>query len=291
MKNIIILITIMFSLINCFGSEFARTAYQRYWYANELLQKQKSINTLVTRKFCYNVTGETDLLSVEITAGQSYINLTTDDNISNYIVGEYLEILNDHSERILIIGKESSATNTTIELDWPIQYNYAISNTIIFPCTTNFGRALLTTNATRTSPITFQIGVGNKEIFHCDRMIISGADGTASSYVNFVGIPELSNGLLIGFQHIGPPSEILHYHHLADVHTNGDFINLMFDFTFPLRVANVYGVQGRWTLSNFSGGVKLDGSKNEKFTIDIRDDLTDITDLQISIQGWIEVIE
>jgi len=257
------------------------------FYTQNVTQPNASLNTLRTRKMSFNYSGVSDVLSEEVSFGQNYIILLTDENITSYIIGEYVCIKNSRSELIEI----KDIDGRTLELSWAIQNNYDTTHTVINPKTTNMCQADITDNASFENPVVFKLEAGKKEKFHISRIMIAGSDNSSMNYEEFLGFTALTNGCVLGYRHIDPLYETTHNHYIAHIHNNGDWVSLMYDVLFVERISGVYGLQGRFTLTKFSGGIDINGSLSEYILFNIRDNIEAGTNLEISVQGWVEFLD
>lgn len=125
---------------------------------------------------------------------------------------------------------------------------------------------------------------GSEEI-DMTRLLIQMIDDSAMDDGKFGGLTALTNGVHIR-KNINNGSS---YQTLAIWRANKDLKEDMFNVEYADKApAGEFGLSGRWTLLESGSIIHLEASNNEWMELVIQDDLTDLVDFQIKMQGHFE---
>jgi len=138
-----------------------------------------------------------------------------------------------------------------------------------------------------STPQVFAMHPSGTEIIHITRMLIEIVHSAAGDDSKFGGIAALTNGIHVRKNVNNGES----YETLAIWKANKDLKEDMYDVTYGAKAGGgANSTTGRWSLRTGSGAIiSLDASNNEFIECVIQDDLTDLTDFQIKMQGHFEI--
>lgn len=119
------------------------------------------------------------------------------------------------------------------------------------------------------------------------RLLLQIVDNIAADDSKFGGIPALTNGVHLRKNNNDGES----YQTISIWKANKDMKEDMFNLDYTDKAGpSDHGVNGRWSIFDGTGAViNIDGDNAESVELIIQDDLTDLIDFQVKMQGHIEV--
>jgi len=217
---------------------------------------------------------EITTLSLNATENNNEITLT---DITGFTDGTYVGIFS--ATGIFYFGEQiGAAAGNTITLDTPLDKNFT-SGSFVIAATRN-----LNVNGAIT-PQVFQVGpVGGQTGVEIDITRIMGylQDNAAMDDGSFGGIGALTNGIVLR-QNNGVMNNYW------NAKTNGELALFSFDFTYTTKApAGSYGARFR---NSYAGqekhGVTIRLEPGDTLELIIQDDLTDLQDFKLMLQGHI----
>jgi len=201
-------------------------------------------------------------------------------DITGFLVGDSLVIGDILADRFYF-GSILDITVNTITMDTPFDYTFPSGS----PCSTRSTNMAVDGSIT---PQTFSVrGEGSEQIptvFDISRIIITCLTDTACSLIEFGDIPKLLRGLVMRRVN-GDTNNIF------NVKSNQDLANLAFDFDIYASTNPVQGQDGFTCRLTFNGqskmGVAIRIGPGEDIEFIVQDDLTDINNLSIIVEGHI----
>ncbi len=169
-----------------------------------------------------------------------------------------------------------STAETTITMASPVPYAYTAAATV--DCAVWKANV----DGSETEQVFTIKPPPNKAIdVHSIRFTIT--DGTTMDSAKFGGITELTNGLLAAISTDGVLTPV------AILVNNIGFAEQGFTLEYdPKAPAGVYGIRASLNVFTTAGTIiRLDGTKNQELQVIVRDDLTDLTLVDINIGGHI----
>lgn len=232
----------------------------------------------IYNQFLHYETETVTTLSIAVTTGDNQVTLT---NAANFNVGDEIKIEDGFLEPIFF--KIMAKAGNLIDIDSPITFDHAIGSTVT-KIYTNLAQAGLTTGATRANPIIFNAFVPNGSIVHITNMVISMLDDNSMDDGSFAGEPALQNGLVLRAQSDGAIGTYTNWKDNRNIRED------IFTAQYVEKTqSNEYGFAASYNIKKSIGGiVYLDGSQNDKFQVLIQDDLTQITEIRLKMQGHYE---
>jgi len=236
------------------------------------------VHHAVYNQFLHFDTATVTTLSVAATAGDYIINFT---DASVFAVGDEIQLENGNLEpmffNILAIAVNAVTLDTPINFDHP-------TGADVNKVYTNLAQAGLTTAASLAAPVTFTTHVPEGFIVHVTSMSIIMTDGSAMDFTKFGGMAALTNGCVLRAQSDGRMG------HYTNWKSNFDMDSDAFPVRYQEKVGGGdYGLSAVYDITDATGAiVYLDGSLTDRFEILIRDDLTNLINFRIKLQGHYE---
>lgn len=232
-------------------------------------------NILVSEVF-HQHTGVNDTITAAISPGDTVISVTDG---SQFSVNDFIEIghmgsIEQGFPKITVI-----ATND-LTLDRPLDHNHPIGEHIITVLEN------MNVNGSLGSPSVFMIKPLSSEVWHIYRLNLHMADGTAMDDGTFGGIGALTNGVQV---RLNDEDGTLH---LALWKSNADIALDIYDVTYADKApAGEFGFRGRWTFKKSNTVLKLDGRLGDSIECRIQDNLTELLEFKVKVQGHVSVVE
>lgn len=223
----------------------------------------------LTERFLF-FTGTSELLTVAASSGDTSITVA---NGATFAIGNEIRLCEGNVCEVDALTITGIATNL-LTLDRPIDNNY----------TTAASAEIVSGNAavsgTLTSPAEFIVKPPANENWHIDRMLIVGTDGNTMDDGTFIGIPALTNGVVLrevrarGTRVIG------------NWKTNGDIRLDCYDVQYTAKApAGANGMNARYTFKNYDVIIELDGADGDYLEILVQDDLSGNTSFSLKAEG------
>jgi len=219
----------------------------------------------------------TDTLDSNASVGDSTIEVS---NSSQYAVGNHITIVEGTTAEsdILRVQATDGTDPGTLTLDRPLENAFTTASTVI----SEVDRDLSNGNGTIAAPVVYQIAPPSDETWHIRAVILHIEDGTEPTIDKFGGIASLTNGIVIR-QNNGTKRN------LAVIRRNGD----MKEYFGAEHVSFIqksgggdWATNGFWEFATHSRAiVRLVGATSDTLQIIIQDDLTDLSEFEVIIQG------
>ena len=231
-------------------------------------------NNILVSEIFHQHTGVDDTITVAISSGDIVISVADG---SKFSVGDFIEIghvgsIEQGFPKITII-----ATND-LTLDRSLDHDHPIGEHIITVLEN------MNVNGSLASPSIFIVKPLSNEVWNIYRLNLHMADGTAMDDGMFGGISALTNGVQL---RLNDEDGMLH---LALWKSNADIALDIYDVTYaPKAPAGEFGFRGRWTFKKSNTVIKLDGRLGDKLELLIQDNLTELIEFKVKVQGHVSV--
>lgn len=231
----------------------------------------------------FNDVTNSTTLAAQATINTKSITLTS---VTGFDSGDYV-CLDDVADGRYYCGKQVGApVGNVITLDTPLDFTYPAGVVV------TVGGTNLNVDGSVT-PRIFSLRAGDPGvpvIGDITRLIFQCITNTAADLSLFGDIPALTNGLVLRKKNLDGT-----YSNVFNVKSNADLAGIMFDFDIYAATNPAQGVDGFVGRLTFAGsskfGVVLRIAPFEDLELVIQDDLTDLTQFIINMEGHIAQID
>jgi len=236
------------------------------------------VHHAVYNQFLHFDTASTTTLSAAASSEDNQINVV---DASSFSAGDEIKIENGGLEplffEILVISTNLITLDTPLTFDHPIGADV----TKIF---TNMAEPGLTTAASPSSPVIFTSHIPTDVIVHLINMSVVMTDASAMDFTKFGGATALTNGCVLRAKSDGFTGSFTNWKRNFDLDSDA------FPVNYQEKVGGgEFGLAAIYHIKEGTGAIVfLDGSKGDKFSTLIQDNVTALTNFKIKLQGHYE---
>ncbi len=225
--------------------------------------------------FVVDEDGASELITSAISPGDLTIDVADG---TPFTAGDRIKLINAAgTKKSNCVHKIISIATNTLTLNCPIDDSWAVGDSVKVVISNMNVDGSVTPRSFKLAPL--------GGYAHLVRMIIYIQDGTVMDDAKFGGMTALTKGVVIRVHN----GETGLNQTITNWTSNGIMAEDMYDLTYTSKApAGSYGLRGRWTITKSETIISLDGSKGDYIEVLIQDDLTDLEDFQIKIQGHFE---
>lgn len=252
-------------------------------YKNRLYVQTGTENELGIGRLFYRENGDETTFAVEASRGD-YI-ITVDDS-TGFTEGEYLLIRCPNSDNVVKCFENSEVRIVAIDgdditIDTPLSSDYDIGTEVI-----GIDVNMSETAGSLAEPVLYRLkpyDTGDMfSIWSIYKVTLNITDNQEADDSKFGGISALTNGCVIRVLD-GETGEL---RNIANIKNNRDFRLFFSNLSYSDKAGGGnYGVNGTWNFINSEFRVRLDGRIGDEIELLVQDDITDLVDFRIRLQG------
>ena len=222
------------------------------------------------------------LVAIDVIKGEAEVTLVS---VVGFAVGQHFRII-DLARGRFYFGTILSINMNIVTVDTPFDFDFVADSEAI-------GSSTAMNVDGSVTPVTFVLRTGQPSIDSAadvTRMMMACTTNDAVDLSGFGDGPALVNGMYLKV--VRANGDVMN---IMNVKTNADLANMTFDFTIYAATNPAQGLNGFVSRMTFSGqehlGVVIRLGAGDDVEIVVQDDLTDIVELSVLLEGHIVVTE